>query len=218
MPSSVAAAIAAIDEDVILYFVEKLQSVLCQRLILALPISLNLPQPVSAFACLSSARGEWQSPQPTEKYVVPVLLLFKVIVPFLPFSVTRGGTAIFSFLKPSDEVPAFWSFADPDRHFLSGFVFRLDEVTDHISHILVEQRPMREVVFEIARGGEISVLFLFWREGWVAALKFDVLHVLVQKGKRLWSVSFIVLSIRQPCEKPPHLCLIFDGLLPELIC
>ena len=65
-------------------------------------------------------------------------LCFTVIVSFLPFSVTQGGTAIFSFLELSDELPASWPLADSDRHVASEFMFLLDEVTDHVSHILVE--------------------------------------------------------------------------------
>jgi hypothetical protein len=100
-----------------------------------------------------------------------------VIVSLLPFPVTRGGPAIFSFLELSDKVPASWPLADLDRRVPSGFMLPLDKVTDHVGHILVEQSPMREIVFEIALGSEISELFLFGREGWVAALKFDMLHV-----------------------------------------
>jgi hypothetical protein len=80
--------------------------------------------------------------------------LLKAIVPFLSFSVTPGRTAIFSFLELSDELPASWSLADSNRHTPSGFMFLLDEVADHVSHILVQQRLIREIVFEIAPGGK----------------------------------------------------------------
>jgi hypothetical protein len=56
-------------------------------------------------------------------------------------------------------------------------MFPLDEVTDHVGHILIRERPMREIVFEIAPGREISELFLFRREGWVPVRKFDVPRV-----------------------------------------
>ena len=56
-------------------------------------------------------------------------------------------------------------------------MFLLDKVTDNVGHMFVEQSLMREIVFEIASGSEISELFLFGCEGRVAALKFDVLHV-----------------------------------------
>src|SRR6266853_432390 len=131
-----------------------------------------------------------------EEHAVPILFLLNIIVSFLPFSVTQGGAAIFSFLELSDEFPASWPLADSDGHVPSGFMFLLDEVTDHVGHILVRDCPMREIVFEIARHCEISELFLFGCKGWVPVRKFDVLGVFTQKGKCVWSVLRILLWIR----------------------